>query len=307
MKLKNNKVFFAQAFHESSDETFEIISQSLAAAGGCIYRLKDLPHETLSPGISPLHRGIEQADLVVCDVSNPSPNLMYEVGLATALNKPLVFLSQHPGDVPACIRSYRVMRLDFSKAAEKNNIVAELSKVFEAALSDPSSHFGKRRSSMERETVFCSYSHHDEAFLHRLLIHLRPLEKRGLLDMWVDTQLRAGDLWKDEISKALARASVAILLVSADFLASDFIVDNELPPLLEKAETEGTRIVPIILKPCRFTRDPNLLKFHAINDPLKPLISLSDAQQEEIYDKVAQLVEGVASIVGKGKGGRGNP
>jgi hypothetical protein len=51
--------------------------------------------------------------------------------------------------------------------------------------------------------------------------------------------LRAGDKWKREIEKALQRATAAVLLVSADFLASDFITDNELPPLLKNAEEQG--------------------------------------------------------------------
>jgi len=92
-------------------------------------------------------------------------------------------------------------------------------------------------------------------------VHLKPLERDGLIDLWVDTRLRPGDRWKKEISAALERAQVAILLISADFLASDFITNDELPPILTAAEQKGTRIIPIILKPCRFARDKNLRHF----------------------------------------------
>ena len=81
------------------------------------------------------------------------------------------------------------------------------------------------------------------------------------------------------------------LLVSADFLASDFITDNELPPLLKNAEERGTRILPLIVKPCRFARDKNLRHFQAINDPKQPLALLSPGEQEILYDQVAAEVE----------------
>ena len=84
-------------------------------------------------------------------------------------------------------------------------------------------------STTERH-VFISYCHRDTAWLDRLKIHLRPLVRRTSLDLWDDSRISPGQAWQKEIAGALARADVAILLVSADFLASDFIVNNELPP-----------------------------------------------------------------------------
>jgi hypothetical protein len=117
------------------------------------------------------------------------------------------------------------------------------------------------------------------------------LEKKGLIEPWSDTKISAGEHWKKEIQKALDEAQVAILLVSADFLASDFIVNNELPPLLTRANEEGATIIPIILKPCRFVRERNLSMFQAINIPEAPLISASEHESELIYDAVAQRIE----------------
>jgi hypothetical protein len=81
------------------------------------------------------------------------------------------------------------------------------------------------------------------------------------------------------------------LLISADFLASDFIVDNELPPLLKKADVDGTKVIPVIIKPCRFSRHESLSLFQAINAPDKPLMGLSEFEKESYYDKVAERVE----------------
>jgi hypothetical protein len=142
-----------------------------------------------------------------------------------------------------------------------------------------------------RRKVFISYSHRDQPFFERLLVHLKPLCTEGLIEEWDDTQLRPGDDWKIEIDRNLRDAGFAILLVSADFLASDFIVRNELPPLLEAAEKRGTRITPIIVKPCRFDRHKQLSIYQAVNSPTRPLSDENESNQEKIYDKVAQWIE----------------
>ena len=139
--------------------------------------------------------------------------------------------------------------------------------------------------------IFVSYSHRDKDYLDRLMIHLKPLERKGLIDPWVDTRLLAGDRWKKEIEKALKNARAAILLISADFLASDFILDNELPPLLHAAEEKGTLIIPVIVSPCRFIREKSLVEFQAINPPDEPLSLVDDNEREVIYDAIAQRVE----------------
>ena len=148
-------------------------------------------------------------------------------------------------------------------------------------------------------SIFISYSHKDKKYLERLMVHLRPLQKKGIIDIWVDTKLKPGDKWKIEIENALKRARVAIILVSADFLASRFIVDNELPPLLQKAGLDGTRIIPVIVKPCRFPRDENLSMFQSINEPSKPIIKLSSAEREKIYDRISNEIEALMQKKGQ--------
>ena len=94
---------------------------------------------------------------------------------------------------------------------------------------------------MKRTQVFVSYSHVDSEYLARLRVHLRPFERKNLVDVWSDAKVKAGQRWRKEIEDAIGRAAVAILLVSADFLASDFVAENELPPLLKAAQGEGDR------------------------------------------------------------------
>lgn len=141
-----------------------------------------------------------------------------------------------------------------------------------------------------RHGVFISYSHADAEWLERLQKHLKPLQREGI-DVWDDTRLKPGEPWREEIREALAGTRVAILLISADFLASDFIVTDELPPLLQAAADDGAAILPVIISPCRFRRMESLSRFQAVNNPEKPLAKLRHANREEVLDQVAQAVE----------------
>jgi hypothetical protein len=98
-----------------------------------------------------------------------------------------------------------------------------------------------------RSQIFISYSHADRTWLARLRKQLSPLERREELDVWADTNLTPGDLWRDEIEAALERAKVAILIITTDFLASTFITQVELPALLAAAQKGGCRIWPLIV------------------------------------------------------------
>nr|WP_240788760.1 toll/interleukin-1 receptor domain-containing protein [Ramlibacter henchirensis] len=142
----------------------------------------------------------------------------------------------------------------------------------------------------ERPKLFISYSHVDTQCVERLLVHLKPLERANTVVCWSDKRLRTGDKWKAEIEQNLNEAVIAVLLISADFLASDFIVNNELPPLLVKADSNGLRILPVIVKPCGFRRDPILSTFQAANDPATPLLGMTPIEQEALYDKIADEV-----------------
>jgi hypothetical protein len=142
-----------------------------------------------------------------------------------------------------------------------------------------------------RTAVFISYSRRDAKWLRRLCVHLRPLEREHKIEIWDDTKIKPGTKWREEIRKALAAAKVAVLLVSADFLASDFIATDELPPLLSAAEKDGAVILPIILSPSRFTRITSLAQFQTLNNPSKPLVGMTRESQESILVKATEAIE----------------
>jgi tetratricopeptide (TPR) repeat protein len=102
-------------------------------------------------------------------------------------------------------------------------------------------------------SVFVSYSHKDEIWKDRLLPHLGMLEKAGRLTVWEDRDIDAGATWYDEIKKAMEDAEVAICLISADYLNSDFCVKEEIPYLLERRKSDGMVLLPILIRPCAWT------------------------------------------------------
>ena len=109
-----------------------------------------------------------------------------------------------------------------------------------------------------RSTVFVSYSKGDRRWLKRLQVHLKPFHDRGDVEIWDDTRLVAGDRWELEIRAAMTRAAASVLLLSADFLASDFVTKYELPSILRGAEKLGTHVIPIFVGPCRLSSHPEL-------------------------------------------------
>lgn len=146
---------------------------------------------------------------------------------------------------------------------------------------------------MARTKIFISYSHKDRKWLNRLLVHLKPLKVDGITDVWADTKIDAGLQWRDEIKNALAETKVAILLVSIDFINSDFIATNELPPLLKAANDDGILILQVIVGPCakRFKKTAMLEQFQTFSKPEVPLSKMSTNEREELWDRLADVIE----------------
>lgn len=140
-----------------------------------------------------------------------------------------------------------------------------------------------------REKIFISYCHADNDWLKRVQVHLSPLVRNGITDYWDDTKLQPGVKWKQSIIEKISFAKVAIFLVSADFLASDFINLEELPPLLATAEQGGTTILSIILSSCGFDNSP-LSIYQTLNPPSRPLLKMERGEQEEVFNALSTFI-----------------
>lgn len=142
--------------------------------------------------------------------------------------------------------------------------------------------------------VFLCYSRQDKRWLERLRVHLASRVREGILDVWDDQRIQAGSEWRQEIHAAIQSARAAVLLISADFFASDFIASDELPPLLEAAKRGETRILPLILGPSSYERSA-LAKIQTFNSLSKPLSAMEVAGSEKVLADLAAAIEELIS------------
>jgi len=142
----------------------------------------------------------------------------------------------------------------------------------------------------ERRQLFISYSHRDGEWVERLRRMIKPLEQRYGLERWDDSRIQAGGLWREEIEQALASASVALLLVSADFLASDFVARSELPPLFRAAKQQGLRILWVPLRPSLWKHIPEIEQYQAVIPPGRTLAEMAEVEQERAFVQIAELI-----------------
>ncbi len=142
-----------------------------------------------------------------------------------------------------------------------------------------------------RDQVFISYSRHDRLWKDRLLTHLTPLIREEGLCIWDDGLIEPGSKWREEISAALSRAKAAVLLVTPHYLASNFITNHEIPPLLKAAAAGGVRILWIAISASAFESTP-IGQYQALNNPAAPLdkYKRSSGRLNEILVDIAKKI-----------------
>jgi hypothetical protein len=118
---------------------------------------------------------------------------------------------------------------------------------------------------------------------------LRPLERSGVIQWWDETQVKPGQNLQEELQAALQSARIAVLMISADLLASEAILNNHLPPLLKAAESQGTRVIPVILSPSLFEKS-ELSVFQPVNPVKQPLCDMDKNEREEVFVKLANTI-----------------
>src|SRR6266571_8137710 len=121
----------------------------------------------------------------------------------------------------------------------------------------------------KRPIIFISYSHRDRAIKERLQDHLNVLADL-IEESWDDSHIQTGDEWHRKIDDNLNRCSVAIFLVSVNFLNSPFILHEEIPQLLERHKQQGLRIYPILIGDCVWDKVPWLREFQVRTWGRKP-------------------------------------
>src|SRR5437667_5898442 len=124
-------------------------------------------------------------------------------------------------------------------------------------------------------TLFYSYTREDQALCDRLEKHLRQLQRQELISAWHEREILPGGTWADEIDVHLQTASIILLLVSPDFLASDYCYDAQMQRALERHKSRAARVIPIILRPCDWQHSP-LKALQCLPRDGKPVTTLQD-------------------------------
>jgi TIR domain len=140
-----------------------------------------------------------------------------------------------------------------------------------------------------RRIVFISYAHADEPHLDRLRIHLGPVSRRVGVELWDDTRIEPGRRWREELDDAVDSAIAAVLLVSADYLASEFVQQEELPRLTAAADYGSLRLLPILVGPCVLDGH-SLDKVQFVNSRSHPISTATTAHQDAVWANVAKTI-----------------
>jgi TIR domain len=146
-----------------------------------------------------------------------------------------------------------------------------------------------------RPLIFISYSHLDPVQKDHLLGHLKVLEAQAQIEAWSDSRIEVGDDWETKIQEAMARASIAVLLISYNFLTSEYIMTKEVPVLLERRQRDGLRLIPVIVEACAWDTVGWLKDIQVYPGGKKSLAELPKPRRERALanftKKMAELVK----------------
>jgi internalin A len=172
--------------------------------------------------------------------------------------------------------------------------------------------FSNNKNIKTMKKVFISYSHVDINEKQRLMTFLKPLERSGKISIWQDLKLKAGEKVKKEIINKLDEADIVIMLISQDFISSDFIYDIELQNAMKKKIADKVKILPVLISDCTiFDLDLNVRRDDDDNEEkvmmgdyyfvpqddfnnLKAVkrwdINLQDTAWKKVYDELKKLI-----------------
>ena len=153
-------------------------------------------------------------------------------------------------------------------------------------------------------SVFISYSHADEEYRKELDKHLSGLLRQGVISTWHDRRIGPGEEVHEQISERLEEARIILLLVSSDFLASDYCYDLEMIRAMEHHEQGAARVIPVILRPCDWQGTP-FGSLNAVPTDGKPVTK--HATLDDGFLEVTRAVRQVTESLGGGTSTRARP
>lgn len=157
-------------------------------------------------------------------------------------------------------------------------------------------------------TLFYSYAHEDETLRDELGKHLKLMERQGILRSYSDRQILPGSDWRGEIDANLQNADIVLLLISPDFLASDYCYDTEMAVALRRHNLGQCVVVPVILRSVDFTRAP-FARLQALPSDARPvtLWEDQDAALLDVAKGIRKIADGDGLTSGSHRGAAGGP
>lgn len=148
---------------------------------------------------------------------------------------------------------------------------------------------------MFRNGIFISYSHKDKKWLDLILTFLKPYTRNEKVTVWSDEQIKPGSNWEHGIKNKLKTCRVAILLVSPHFLASDYIIENELSLILDRQRDNNLIIYWIAVSHSGY-KQTVLFNIQAANNPSKPLDKLTKSERDKTLVAITEKVASALNV-----------
>ncbi|MCF6366596.1 MAG: toll/interleukin-1 receptor domain-containing protein [Bacteroidales bacterium] len=144
---------------------------------------------------------------------------------------------------------------------------------------------------MKQYKIFISYTHKDEKFKEQLIVHLASLKRLGLIKEWHDRMINPGQEWDGIVKQELIDADIIILLISSDFIASNYCYDVEIKKAMERHEQGDAIVIPVVVRPCDW-KDLPFGKIQGLPKDAKPL-----SKWDNIDDGYLNIINGIKSLI----------
>ncbi len=249
--------------------------------------------DDLEKNINEAYQLVREYEIIRGDTDDPRKKRRAERAIKEQWELIRGYLAEY---IPLCQRLGLNMAQDIIEIAAATQF--PISETLSAPPTPADSFFTDTDERTTRPTVFVSYSHKDEKEKDALVAHLGVLDSADLIDLWSDDRINAGADWEAEIRLAIAKAQVAILLISANFLTSQFILRREVPEFLKRRDQEGLTVFPVIAKACAWKKVEWLAKMNVRPKNGQPV--WSDGGSHVDID-LAAIAEEVAKILSRGK------
>jgi hypothetical protein len=267
--------------------------KALHESGSLRSKFLDAPYaKPATPFMHALRTAFE-SEVASVNVITPDSELIVALGCPDYLtNEVKKYLKEIREGISSIIRGRASDFEESLKMAKSHSTTASLR--FEAAQVAGAFNSSLNSSiSTSPKQVFISYSHFDELHKDNIVKHLSPLVRARQIIIFTDRGIRAGSKWESEISEHLLGSHIILVLISADFISSDYCYEKEMANALQRHERREVIVIPIFLRPCHY-KNLAISQVQGVPKDAVPIEKLSC--KEDGYVQVVEAVQGALSL-----------